>query len=84
MTLTLVRANARRPLRPERASSYTARRRDRAMHRLARAIRYGLSMPDSEAARQARLLADIFGPQLGLALDEPPQQRLAAGVLRQV
>lgn len=84
MALTLVRANARRPLRPVLTGSFTARRRDRAMNRLARAIRYGLSMPDSEAARQARLLADIFGPQLGLALDEPAQQPLAVQVLRQV
>lgn len=84
MALTLVRANARRPLHPLRPGSYTVRRRDRAMNRLARAIRYGLSMPDSEAARQARLLADIFGPQLGLTLYEPAQQAFAVQVLHKV
>lgn len=40
------------------------RRRRRALIRVARAIRYGLSLPDSTARRQARLLADVFGPQL--------------------
>ena len=84
MALTLVRANARRPLRPLAQRSLTARRRQRALNRLARAIRYGLSMPDSEPARQARLLADIFGPQLGMGVDETPQHLDALRVLRKV
>lgn len=84
MALTLLRADARRPLRPSPRASYVARRRQRALNELARAIRYGLSMPDSEPARQARLLADIFGPQLGMELDEAPDQPCTLRVLRKV
>jgi hypothetical protein len=84
MTLTLLRADARRPLRPPPRQTITARRRQRAMNKLARAIQYGLSMPDSEAARQARLLADIFGPQLGMDLDEPLQEPQTIRILHKV
>lgn len=84
MALTLVRANARRPLRPTPRGSLSARRRQRALNKLARAIQYGLSMPDSEPARQAKLLADIFGPQLGMGLDEGLQEPQTLRVLRKV
>jgi hypothetical protein len=84
MTLTLLRADARRPLRPPPRPALSARRRHRAMHKLARAIQYGLSMPDSEAARQARLLADIFGPQLGMDFNEPLQEPQTLRILYKV
>ena len=67
MALQLLRSDGgsspRRYLRPP---APFVRRRRRSMNRLAAAIRYGLSRPDTESGRQARLLADIFGPQLGL------------------
>ena len=84
MALTLLRAEGRRPLRPLASRTLTARRRHRALSKLARAIEYGLSMPDTEASRQARLLADIFGPQLGMVFDETAHDAHAVRVLRKV
>ena len=64
--LHLLRGNGmRRPAPGSRVPGRIARRR-RGLTHIVRAIRCGLSMPDSAPARQARLLADVFGPQLGL------------------
>ena len=63
--LQLLRGDgARRP----GAVRWNARRsgRRRVLDRFVRAVEYGLSLPDSRPARQARLLADVFGPQLEL------------------
>ena len=85
MALTLLRAEAGfryrpAPMRPARAQ----RRQRRAMNRLIRAIRYGLSRPDSESARQARLLADIFLPELGVGRDEQRHEPLALRIVQHV
>ncbi len=84
MALTLLRADGRRPLRPLASRTLAARRRHRALNKLAQAIQYGLSMPDTEASRQARLLADIFGPQLGMRFDEVAHDANAVRVLRKI
>ena len=72
MGLQLLRSDAPAPRRRyarENGMTYYRRRR-RSMARLAQAIRYGLARPDTEPGRQARLLADIFGPQLGIETTE--------------
>ena len=69
MALQLLRSDfpaSRR--RYDRMPNPIARRRRRSMNRLVRAIQYGLAKPNTEPGRQARLLADIFGPQLGIEL----------------
>lgn len=83
--LTLLRAETAYRFRPAtRAPTRAMRRRRRAMNQLIRAIRYGLSRPDSHAARQARLLADIFMPQLGVGLDETRHEPLTLHVVKHV
>ena len=65
--LQLLRGSGvRRPAPIFRGPKGIMRRRRRVLKTIVRAIRCGLSMPDSVPARQARLLADLFGPQLGL------------------
>ena len=88
MALQLIRTeNSRRFARTMRQPNVAMRRRRRTamrMQRLAQAIRYGLMIPDSETGRQAKLLADIFGPQLGLGIDEAAQEPLTLRVLYHV
>jgi len=85
MALTLLRAETGyryRPLSPRPTGA--VRRQRRALNQMIRAIRYGLSRPDSESARQARLLADIFLPELGVGRDEPRHEPLALRVVQHV
>jgi len=85
MALTLLRAETGYRFRPiPRRPNRTMRRRRRAMNKLIRAIRYGLSRPDSESSRQARLLADIFLPELGVGLDETRHEPLTLRVVTNV
>lgn len=85
MALTLLRADVGFRYRPiVRRPNRAMRRRRRAMNQLLRAIHYGLSRPDSESARQARLLADIFMPELGVRLDETRHEPLALHVVKHV
>jgi hypothetical protein len=85
MALQLIRSDSpRRGPRPAGLPNPVARRRRRRLYRLMQAIQYGLSIPGTETGRQAKLLADIFGPQLGLQLDEPPQEPLTLRVLYDV
>lgn len=84
MALQLLRANAPRPRRPSASlPNVIVRRQRRALNKLVRAIRYGLSVPHTEPGRQARLLAEVFGPQLGEALkvvpQDPPNLRVVYG-----
>ena len=72
MALQLLRSDGPAPRhRYARMPNTVVRRRRRSMNRLVAAIRYGLARPDTEPGRQARLLADIFGPQLGIEV--PPR-----------
>lgn len=83
MALTLLRAEAGFRYRPVPSRPARAQRRHRrALNQLIRAIRYGLSRPDSESARQARLLADIFLPELGVGRGEPRHEQLALRVVQ--
>jgi hypothetical protein len=67
MALQLLRSDAPAPRRRYvRMPHKIVRRRRRSMNRLVQAIQYGLARPNTEPGRQARLLADIFGPQLGI------------------
>jgi hypothetical protein len=80
MALQLLRSDSSAPRRRHhRMPNPVFRRRRRNMRRLVEAIRYGLARPDTESGRQARLLADIFGPQLGIVapqrVDEPATVR---------
>ncbi len=85
MALTLLRGDVGYRYRPiVRRPTSAMRRRRRAMNQLLRAIHYGLSRPDSECARQARLLADIFMPELGVRLDETRHEPLALHVVKDV
>lgn len=85
MALQLLRSDTpRRFSRADRTPNLAMRRRHRAIRRLVQAIRYGLSVPETETGRQAKLLADIFGPQLGLAFNEPAQDAITLRVMYDV
>jgi hypothetical protein len=79
MALQLLRSDSAPRRRLARMPNPVVRRRRRNMRRLVEAIRYGLARPDTESGRQARLLADIFGPQLGIVpparVEEPATVR---------